>query len=77
MQAKSSPQLPPSNSSHEQRPAVELPDHPFWIGTQAHPEFKSRPNRPHPLFRGLVGAAVARSRQRNPHLFDIDLDEAS
>jgi CTP synthase len=38
---------------------VELADHPFWVGTQAHPEFKSRPDRPHPLFRELVGAALA------------------
>ncbi len=41
---------------------VELPSHPFFIGTQAHPEFKSRPNRPHPLFRGLVKAAVKRAK---------------
>jgi CTP synthase len=34
--------------------------HPFYIGTQAHPEFKSRPTRPHPLFAGLVGAALTR-----------------
>ena len=33
-------------------------DHPYWVGTQAHPEFKSRPDRPHPLFRDLVGAAL-------------------
>jgi CTP synthase len=39
---------------------IEVPSHPFFIGTQAHPEFKSRPNRPHPLFDGLVKAAVAR-----------------
>ena len=39
---------------------VELPDHPFFIGTQAHPELKSRPNRTHPLFRGFVEAAVAK-----------------
>ena len=39
---------------------VELSDHPFFIGTQAHPELKSRPNRPHPLFRGFVEAAVAK-----------------
>lgn len=39
---------------------VEVPAHPFFLGTQAHPEFKSRPNRPHPLFRGLVQAAVGR-----------------
>jgi CTP synthase len=36
---------------------VEVKDHPFYIGTQAHPEFKSRPNNAHPLFRGLVEAA--------------------
>ena len=37
---------------------MELPDHPWFIATQAHPEFKSRPNRPHPLFKGFVGAAL-------------------
>ena len=37
---------------------VELESHPFWVGTQAHPEFKSRPDRPHPLFRELIGAAL-------------------
>jgi CTP synthase len=41
---------------------VELADHPFWVGTQAHPEFKSRPDRPHPLFRELVAASLARRR---------------
>ncbi len=43
---------------------VELPGHPFWVGTQAHPEFKSRPQRPHPLFRELVGAALANKAAR-------------
>ncbi|HLF41114.1 MAG TPA: CTP synthase, partial [Acidimicrobiia bacterium] len=42
--------------------------HPFFVATQAHPEFKSRPNRPHPLFRGLVGAALARAEARKPRL---------
>ncbi len=37
---------------------IEIPSHPWFIGTQAHPEFKSRPNKPHPLFRGFLGAAV-------------------
>ena len=37
---------------------VELPDHPWFVGCQFHPEFKSRPNRPHPLFCGLVHAAL-------------------
>lgn len=40
--------------------AVELPDHPFYIGVQYHPEFKSRPNRAHPLFQSFVAAAVER-----------------
>ena len=39
---------------------IELKDHPFFIGTQAHPELKSRPNRLHPLFRGFVEAALHR-----------------
>ncbi|MUH50419.1 MAG: CTP synthase, partial [Actinobacteria bacterium] len=43
---------------------IELTDHPFWVGTQAHPEFKSRPDRAHPLFRELVAAALARRAQR-------------
>ncbi len=37
---------------------IEIPDHPWYIATQAHPEIKSRPNRPHPLFRGFVEAAT-------------------
>jgi CTP synthase len=43
---------------------VELPRdvHPFFVATQAHPEFLSRPTRPHPLFSGLVAAALERSR---------------
>ncbi len=50
---------------------IELPGHPFWVGTQAHPEFKSRPDKPHPLFRELVGAALARAEGRDPHLIDL------
>ena len=38
---------------------VEIPDHPWFVGCQFHPEFKSRPDRPHPLFRGFVAAALA------------------
>ena len=37
---------------------IELPEHPFFVATQAHPEFKSRPDVPHPLFKGLVSAAL-------------------
>ena len=50
---------------------IELPGHPFWVGTQAHPEFKSRPDQPHPLFRELVGASLARAEGRDPHLIDL------
>ena len=41
----------------------EIPSHPFFVATQAHPEFKSRPNRPHPLFKGFVEAALKHSQQ--------------
>jgi CTP synthase len=41
---------------------VERPDHPWFIGVQFHPELKSRPFDPHPLFAGFVGAAVKQSR---------------
>ncbi|MDQ3354053.1 MAG: CTP synthase [Actinomycetota bacterium] len=51
---------------------VELEGHPFWVGTQAHPEFKSRPDRPAPLFRALVGAALERAEGRRPRLLDLD-----
>ncbi len=44
---------------------VELADHPWFIASQFHPEFKSRPTRPAPLFRGFVGAALERSRARS------------
>jgi CTP synthase len=54
---------------------VELADHPFWAGTQAHPEFKSRPDRPAPLFREFVAAALDRAEGRRPHLFAIDEPE--
>ena len=51
---------------------IELPSHPFWVATQAHPEFKSRPNRPAPLFQGLISAALDRHDGCNPQLIDID-----
>jgi CTP synthase len=44
---------------------VELPDHPWFVASQFHPEFKSRPTRPAPLFREFVAAALARSRSRD------------
>ena len=44
---------------------AELRDHPFFIGSQFHPEFKSRPLRPHPLFRGFVAACAGRARSQD------------
>ena len=38
---------------------IELPDHPYFVGCQFHPEFKSKPFKPHPLFAGFVKAAMA------------------
>ena len=51
---------------------VELPAdvHPFYVGTQAHPEFKSRPHRAHPLFAGLIGAAI--EQQRAARLVEVE-----
>jgi CTP synthase len=50
---------------------VELPrdEHPYYVATQAHPELRSRPTRPHPLFKGLVGAAIERQKSER---FPID-----
>ena len=57
-----------SGTSHDERlvEVIELPDHPWFCASQYHPEFKSRPNKPQPLFRDFVGAAVARSRSLEP-----------
>ncbi|MGZ4133082.1 MAG: CTP synthase [Actinomycetota bacterium] len=55
-----------SGSSQKGRLAeiIELPDHPFFVAGQFHPELRSRPTRPHPLFREFVGAAAVRRRTR-------------
>jgi CTP synthase len=55
---------------------IEIPEHPWFMACQFHPEFKSRPLRPHPLFREFVGAAVKRQRLSNSHLKVIKGDEA-
>jgi hypothetical protein len=47
---------------------VELRDHPWFVASQFHPEFKSRPERPHPLFDGFVAAAIAVREGREPEL---------
>ncbi len=49
---------------------IELAEHPFWVGTQAHPELKSRPDNPHPLFRELLAAALVRAEGRAPRILD-------
>jgi CTP synthase len=53
---------------------IELPDHPWFVATQAHPEFKSRPTRPHPLFDGFVHAARQHGREAEGRL-PVELDE--
>ena len=44
---------------------MEIPAHPWFVACQFHPEFKSRPNRPHPLFRGFVSAAAKRCDEKD------------
>ncbi|MDH3827270.1 MAG: CTP synthetase, partial [Desulfobacterales bacterium] len=44
---------------------VEIGDHPWFLGCQFHPEFKSRPMEPHPLFRDFIGASLKNSQDRN------------
>ena len=50
---------------------IELPDHPWFVGVQFHPEFKSQPTRPHPLFRDFVGAAARLRSERDDELEDV------
>ena len=45
---------------------VELPEHPWFVAAQFHPEFKSRPDRPHPLFLGFVKAALETGQKQQP-----------
>ena len=47
---------------------IELPKHPFFIGSQFHPEFRSKPHQPHPLFRGFIAAALQRTHLKPPEL---------
>jgi CTP synthase len=56
-----------SGTSPDQRlvEMVELKDHPYFVGCQFHPEFKSRPHAPHPLFARFVRAAAERQRERS------------
>jgi CTP synthase len=44
---------------------IEIGDHPWFLGCQFHPEFKSRPMEPHPLFQDFIGASLKNSQDRN------------
>jgi len=57
--------------------AIELPAHPFFVAMQAHPEFKSRPERPSPIFRGFVDAAHRRALERTDVDVPTDVDASS
>jgi CTP synthase len=54
---------------------IELPDHPFFVASQFHPEFNSRPTRPEPLFRDFVGAAARRAAERPETVIDAEAEE--
>ena len=62
-----------SGNSHNGRltEIIELPDHPFFIAGQFHPELRSRPTRPHPLFREFVGAAQTHRRARAERIVTV------
>jgi CTP synthase len=45
---------------------IELPEHPWFLGCQFHPEFKSRPREPHPLFKAFTGKALEEALRKNP-----------
>ena len=56
---------------------IELHDHPFYVASQFHPEFKSRPERPSPLFREFVAAALERARERAPEGGEVRASRAA
>jgi len=55
---------------------IEIEDHPWFLGCQFHPEFKSKPTNPHPLFRAFIGASVREKRSLFPYL-EISAKEKS
>ena len=56
---------------------MEMPDQPFMVGVQFHPEFLSRPNRPHPLFREFVGVAKETLREGGQHVLPMDATDSA
>jgi CTP synthase len=55
------------NPEHSLVEIVEIMDHPWFLGCQFHPEFKSKPLKPHPLFKSFIGASYAYQCQKNHH----------
>ncbi len=55
------------NPKHDLVEIIEIRDHPWFLGCQFHPEFKSKPIKPHPLFKAFIGASYAYRRERNQH----------
>jgi CTP synthase len=53
------------NPDHDLVEIIEIPDHPWFLGCQFHPEFKSKPLKPHPIFKAFIGASYEYRRQRN------------
>jgi len=56
---------------------IELPNHPFFVATQFHPEFQSRPNHPHPLFRGFVQAVLTHHSSKSAHHEMVEVERSS
>ena len=56
---------------------IEVPEHPFFIGVQFHPELKSRPERVHPIFDGFIGAAAQQRRRRDTLVSGTGAGEAA
>jgi len=54
---------------------VELPDHPFYIACQFHPEFQSKPNKPHPLFTGFIAACMVEPEKEKPAPSDKEKED--
>jgi CTP synthase len=55
---------------------IELRDHPYFVACQFHPEFKSRPQQPHPLFRSFIGAALQARADKRRHSAQAAADSA-
>ena len=51
---------------------IELPDHPWFLGCQFHPEFKSRPMEPHPIFKAFVGKSLEEAKRKRPEAFVVE-----